>query len=290
MQKLLPIISLSLVFTTGCDPKSTPRPSEKPSIKDSSARIATSGPANIVHTALFDGGESISHTGMKQFLGDEPIEIDFDSTYHFSATASASGPARDRERQYLGFASFDADGLGIGTYHVAKYPGSQDTTLAADLNPGDKQIVLSDATGWNNLGTEHRCAIAWYPYTNKQGHTYPPYTYTRHFVADLWDAGAIEGNTITLLKEWTGLALTAGTAVRNAESGGSYNYALNSSLALPETPTNFSATVTGVWDDGRYSDTIFRPGTAFIRPLVLANWSGTGSTVTVQNFKIEVTP
>lgn len=223
-------------------------------------------------------------------LGDEPIDVDFKATYHLSATAESKGPDAARERQYLGFACYDIDGHGISTYHVAKYPGSTDTTLAADLNPGDTQIQLVDATGWNTEGTEHRCAIAWYGYTNKSGHTYPDYTYTRHFVADLWKADAISGNSITLAKAWPGPPLKAGTAVRNAESGGSYNYAMNGGTSVPTTATEYEATVTGVWEDGTYSDTRFRPGTATIRPLVLANWSGTESTLTVSSFKIKVVP
>ena len=290
MQKYQVLLALSLIITTACDPESQPDSPAKPSSTKSNAATESSKPAPIVHHARFEGSDSFSHNGMKQFLGDAQIKVDFESTYQFSATVSASGPESSKERQYLGFVCYDADGKGIATYHVARYPGSTDTTLAKDLNPGDTQIALADATGWNNTGSEHRCAIAWYPYTNEQDHTYPYYTYTRHFVADLWDAAAITGNTITLRKEWTGPTLAAGTAVRNAESGGSYNYALNSSVALPESPTNLTATVTGFWQEGKYSDTVFRPGTSFIRALVLANWSQSGSTLTVNDFKIVETP
>ena len=76
--------------------------------------------------------------------------------------------------------------------------------------------------------------------------------------------------------------------MRNAESGGTYNYAMNGGQAVPDHATVYEAAVTGVWKDGLYSDTVFRPGTAFIRPLVLANWQGSESTLTVSDFKIRV--
>ncbi|MGB0579465.1 MAG: hypothetical protein ACPGVU_07165, partial [Limisphaerales bacterium] len=297
MRNLLSLLAIAsvLLITTACDPKPIPSESIPPVPESAKGKspVQESKPAElkeILHQTQFSGSGTLTQTGMKQHLGDEQIEIDFDSTYRFTATAAASGSDAVKERQYLGFACFDSDGHGISTYHVAKYPGSTDTILAADLNPGDRQIKLADATGWNNEGTEHRCAIAWYGYTNKAGHTYPDYTYTRHFVADLWEADAVEGNTITLAKPWPGPALKAGTAVRNAESGGSYNYAMNGGSAVPENATDYEATVTGVWEDGTYSDTVFRPGTAFIRPLVLANWGGSESTLTVSDFKIVVTP
>jgi hypothetical protein len=286
------------VVITACDPKpgppeSIPPPPQPPVAPKAPERVAVAKSSKlraIVHLALFDGDSGLTQIGMKQRMGDEPIEIDFTATYHLSVTAEASGTDAAKERQYLGFGCYDADGHGISTYHVAKYPGSTDTTLAADLKPGDTRIVLTDATGWNNEGSQHRCAIAWYGYTNKAGHTYPDYTYTRHFVADLWEAGAVSGNTITLVKAWPGPALKAGSAVRNAESGGSYNYALNGGTAIPGTATDYQATVTGVWQDGTYSDTVFRPGTVTIRPLILANWGGSESTLTVNDFNIRVVP
>lgn len=294
MHKQLLLFAVVLAGTA-CDPKPAPTRSTPPAPPTADATklsgtTASVKPKEIIHTALFDGSDSFTHTGMKQFLGDDPIKVDFAATYHFSAIAKASGSDAGQERQYLGFACYDVDGNGISTYHVAKYPGATDTTLAADLNPGDRQIVLTDATGWNNLGAEHRCAIAWYGYTNQEGHTYPDYTYTRHFVADLWEADAITDNTITLSKEWPGPALQAGTAVRNAASGGTYNYALNGGAAVPDTATAYKATVSGVWQDGEYSDTVFRPGAAFIRPLVLANWSNTQSTLSVSDFRIREIP
>lgn len=291
MQTHVSLAATLLLFTTACDPKPLPSKSIPPA-PSTSANVETSDSSTreILHETLFAGSSTLTQTGMKQHLGDEPIEVDFSATYHLSVTAESSGDNAAKERQYLGFACYDADGHGISTYHVAKYPGSTDTTLAADLNPGDTKILLTDATGWNNEGTLHRCAIAWYGYTNKAGHTYPDYTYTRHFVADLWEAGAVSGNSITLSKAWPGPSLKTGTAVRNAESGGSYNYALSGGTSVPTTATAYQATVTGVWENGTYSDTVFRPGTATIRPLVLANWGGSDSTLTVNNFEIRIVP
>ncbi len=302
----LVLIVGSLMMATGCEkkpvaPKSQPivdKPFEPPRPEPTRAEMippadkglppAAQAPARKIHVATFDGETGFIQTGMKQYFGDKMVSVNANESYTLSVDAVASGPSAEQARHYLGIACFDVDGNGISTYHVAKYPGSTDTTLAANLKTGDTKIVLTDATGWNNLGTMHRCSLAWYGYATAAGVPYPDYSYTRFFVADLWVAGAITNNFITLSKPWSGAELPAGKPVRNAESGGTYNYALLGGRSVPSTLTNYTATVAGEWTNGIYSDIRFRPGTAFIKPLILANWTGTltNTTLSVSNFTI----
>ncbi|EMI53780.1 hypothetical protein, partial [Rhodopirellula sallentina] len=176
-------------------------------------------------------------------------------------------------RQYFGFANYDVDRKHILPWHVLKHEPASDTYLSQQLNPGDTVIHLDDATGWQNAGLPHQRTLAWYGYTNNQGDTYDDYTYTRNvdFRPDTgaWAAGAVDqhANTITLIEPWSGQTIAAGTAVRNATSGSTFNYAALAGT-VPDTWTTFDAVLTG---EGTASPTQFRPGTAFIKPIILTN-------------------
>ncbi len=239
----------------------------------------------------FNGNHKKTTTSKSSYVGDQNFVVDTSASYELSVTAFAGDGAGGEydlaSRHYMGFVSYDIDGKIIGMYHYSKVAGSTDTTLAVDLKPGDTQIVLNDATGWNDGGTGHLRTLAWYGYADSTGNVYDDYTYTRNYQADLWDAGAISGNVITLRNPWTGPALDAGDAVRNARSGGSYQYNLASYQHIGETPEDFSDTIGGgEITSGAYEYSLFRPGTHSISALVLADYTNTGTDLTVCNFEL----
>ena len=234
------------------------------------------------HDASFNLLNDPTFTGRRAHIGDEAFVVDTDETYTLTATAFATDADGNAPLSnvfhYLGFSSYDIDGNIISPFYVLKEAAAVDTTLAANLNPGDTTIVLSDASGWyDDAPTDrsyHRRSFAWYGYQDSTGTTYADYTYTRNVSLDLWDNGAISGNVITLRDPWSGPALAAGSAVRNATSGGTYNYGLLQAQPVPDTPTDYSATIGGgIESNGRYSGTLFRPGTHSIRALVLSNYT-----------------
>jgi hypothetical protein len=224
--------------------------------------------------ATFGQSNSISTTGRGAIIANAFVPVDPTKPYVLSGDAKSGdgfgGQYVPANLQYFGFASYDADQKLIEPWHVAKFPGSTDTRLAVALNPGDTQIVLQDATGWANAAAAHQRSFAWYGYSNTAGFTYPDYTYTRNvatnFATGVWSPGAINGNVITI-PAWTGPAIAAGTAVRNAQSGGNYNYA-GLVGAVPDQWSRYQATITGTG----LANNQFRPGTAFIKPVVLTNY------------------
>jgi hypothetical protein len=195
------------------------------------------------------------------------VDAAFGTTINAGETSS--------EQHSIGYLPFDADGLPIQSLHVARYASAVDTVLAQALNPGDTQIVLSNASGWSNVDVAGTRAIAWYDYRDSLGQLYPDYTYTRNVAADLvnglWDLGAISGNLITLRQPWSGPALKMGTAVRNPVAGDDLIPAMRSNSSLPNSWTSYSATLSGTWVNGQKSLSSMPPGTAGLRIAVRAN-------------------
>lgn len=182
---------------------------------------------------------------------------------------------------YFGMAPYDADGLGILPYHYMEQAGTR-TTLAADLRPGDTTVVLASASGWNAGATTHMRSLIIWDYIDGKGKAWPPGTYSRHSYLNLWDAGAITGNTITLRAPWAGHAVPAGTAVGNSMSGGNYMYAPGiANAAVPHEWKQLTATAPyqGIHTTpGTAATTAWPVATTQARPIILANYSVSGGT------------
>ncbi|MGQ7846585.1 BspA family leucine-rich repeat surface protein, partial [Granulosicoccus sp. 3-233] len=244
----------------------------------------------------YSGSTSISIDTTSNLSTSNWIAVDPSQTYDISVTAfsgdGADGNHDPAARQYLGFSSFDIDGHSINAQHVGKMAGAVDTTLAVDLVAGATEIVLTDGSGWYDGAAGGNRSFVWYGYTNSHGETYADYTYTRNVEYNLWDANAIVGNVITLRTPWAGPTILAGDAVRNmSPTGGTYQYPLLSNGSISETATDFSTTLGGGIDIGATSQTLFRHGTAYISPLVLANFqydygSGPGNRLNLSDFTI----
>ena len=248
--------------------------------------------APTTETYEFNGNTSESYTGTQTVLSDQSFVIDPNQVYTLSADAFAddgAGGAPDAgSLHFLGFASYDIDGLLIGPQQYQRVVGAVDTILAAPLNPGDTTITLADATGWDDGTTTHRRSIRWYGYQDSTGFTYPNYTYSRNVEIDAWDAGAISGNTITLRDPWTGPALAVGDAVSNSTSGGTYQYPLLSNGHIELAGDSYTGDIGGGFISGGVGGTtLWRPGTHSIRALALAN-RGTGPvSLHVSNWQLE---
>lgn len=224
-------------------------------------------------------------------VGDQRIPIDSEKDYVLGIYAKSGdvGGANFNaaNKQYLGIAMYDIDGNLIGSEHGIRYPGAAaDTTLAADLNPGDATVTLTSASGWENVSASgnnrHFC---WFGYVNSKGFTYPNYTYTRNTTKTLsgytslgaWPVGGISGNVVTLTSTWSGPALPAGAVIRPVAGGYNYLYAIISNETVPNAWTRYAVTVGGIpaatvgatRDAGN-----FRHGTATISLLHLVNYHG----------------
>ena len=239
--------------------------------------------------ASFGSSATYQTAGSDQSIqADEFFPVDLARTYALSGWAKSGDEFGQRyqpnNEQSFGIASYDADLLEILPKHVLRFTGATDTTLSTALNPGDTVIRLTSAAGWSNAAGQsaHSRALAWYGYQNSAGTTYANYTYTRNVASGgdsgLWAPGAVNGNIITLATPWAGPALAAGTAIRNSTGGDD-----DSMLLIDSAPisgdwnwTQQALTFGGqVLQNGTDSQSQFRPGTAYVKPVIIANEQGT---------------
>ena len=211
---------------------------------------------------------SFTLSGVNIGIGDEFIAVEPNRKYLFSyqAKQKASGVVAN----IYGFiAPYDIDKLQIQpVYYMAQ--ANTLTTLAADLKPGDTVMQLTSAANWNNAGgaanTHLRSMIVW-NYTDGRGYKWPANTYSRNWFNNLYNEGAISGNTITLRVPWAGATIPAGTEVSNGSSGGSYMYIGAAGISTPASWTQYSGIVGGVHTSGTTSaaTTAFPMMTAFVK-------------------------
>lgn len=234
-------------------------------------------------------------TGNQAFVTDEYIPIDVNKWYVISAWARETVPGTVAPFAYLGLQPYDNANGAIGPQHVS-WQTNTTTTLAADLIPGATTITLTSAANWNNAAgganTHLRGMLVW-NYVDASGYAWPPETYSRNFYFGLYADGGISGNVITLSVPWSGPTLTAGTAVSNSTSGGTYMYTAWSASPTPETWTFRDNVIAPVGGGPKTTNAIpttkFPYGTAKIKIAFLGNrvagsrtaWAGMSMTETV---------
>ncbi len=234
------------------------------------------------------GSPAFLTEGTSALIGDQAVALDTNSGYVMSAWARAE-PAVET-RQFAGVTSYDADGEIIRPFHVAYGEGSE-TELARDLAPGDTRVHLVDSSGWadgDDLPTFRN--IVMYPYTDRAGTTYPPYTYSRNVESvtaasgGLWER--IEDDVVTLRSPWdrpnperADGVWPAGTPVANARTGGSFNFNLVGGNEFSDEWVRFEGTLSGVASGGDLDGFKFRPGTSSVRFAVLPNQGDNATTV-----------
>ncbi len=259
------------------------------------------GPAGAALASLdavtINGSDSHSqNTQGGSFVGDTITPVDTSRSYTLSATARSGddqgGQYIPTNRQYLGLAQYDSDGNQIDAHHIQKVSGSTDTVLTQDLVQGQStEIHLGNASGWYDGSVAHQRSIAWYPYTNSSGYTYPDYTYTRHTALDdLWAVGDVDeaNDKITLNGTWSGPTLLAGTKVRNTKRNANTIYTTLFYDIVPNQWTRYTATISGVEQNGNYDPTKFWPGTVSVQPILYPNSSnGNGNLFTIKDIELD---
>jgi len=197
--------------------------------------------------------------------------------------------------QYVGFILYDIDKLEISTPMVMRYGNAADTYLISALTPGDGAMKIQSSANWYTESLVYNRRFVWYGYTNAQGYTYPPFTYTRNtsrtYELDTsqgtWQSGSTifsspSGSLVILRSPWTGPLLPSGSAVRNASDGATYKYTLIPGLTVPSVWTKYEGSIYGTsgGTSSSYVDVnnfnLFHLGTAFARMVFLKNYTGTG--------------
>lgn len=122
-------------------------------------------------------------------------------------------------RYYFMIVCYDKNKNMIDQREIYERYANTRTTLAADLNPGDTTITLTDDANWEyiNDGIEHFSEqFAIFP----DEHPYPDYTYSE-IVGAYTD---VVDNVVTLRYTWSGKSYPAGTRIMRTSYGGTFSY------------------------------------------------------------------
>lgn len=209
-------------------------------------------------------GDCLVASGVQCLVSTEFKAIDPDKTYELSGKMKSGG--KDLSRVYFGFVCFDKNKRQINPLNANPYPGAVLTELAASARKGDKSILIKDAGGWTvNKGFGVAAAFN-----------------AKDDFSDLpnFDVGADiakitrKGDNFELeLAKPLAKDYPAGTKVREHYRG--FGYYLYSAAANSEVPAdwkNYSAKVK-MASNGKAANNLFRPGTAFVKIIFLANYA-----------------
>lgn len=194
----------------------------------------------------------------------------------------------DRHIHYMGFRCYDIDGLTIMAAHHTRYhhAGKDSLTeLTAPLAPGDTDVQLSDASGWNSTkSSSYERGLVIFGYRNSLGKTYD--LYSRIEDIDLFDLSGVDKaqNRVTLKQPLPASmgnpdhpegVWPAGTRIANRASGWNYKFGFFSDLVLDTADRwyRIENAMGGVDLSGNNVPHNFPPGTAQVRPVWLMNYS-----------------
>ncbi|MGJ8609454.1 MAG: DUF2793 domain-containing protein [Octadecabacter sp.] len=204
-------------------------------------------------------------------------------------------PNEERHEQVMGLICLDRDGMEIvPKMHMRYRDGTTDslTTLAAPLQPGDTQIQVTDASGWNDSTTsDARCGVIIFGYKDSSGRSYD--SYSRYVESGLFDPVDVNKTTniITLNQPLPASlgnpddvngAWPAGTAIANSNNSAN-KFSFFKDAVVPETDRWYRSIdfIGGIDRSGTDVDQNFTPGTAaiqiFIKPNQTNQSGGVGS-------------
>jgi hypothetical protein len=249
---------------------------------------------NMPSALSYDAGDTPGLPGSFMFTGyhgfdlttSEFIAVDARKTYRLeSYIKQATG---DRHAQVMGIMAFDADFQQItSACHMRFASGGVDslTTLSAPLAPGDTTVLVTNASGWNDAdSSSDKCGLIFFTYRTQGGNAQD--FYSRHFRTGLFSPAQVDkaNHSITLLAP---LAQSdgnpddpngiwpAGTPLANTDSGWNLKPALLDQTVLPTVGDWYHACnyIGGIDTSGRNEVKNFPPGTAFVKILMLPNFS-----------------
>lgn len=197
-------------------------------------------------------------------------------------------PNEERHMQFMGLLAFDVDKNPITVQqHMRYHAGGVDsmTTLSAPLTPGDTDVHLVDASGWNDTSVAgYNCGLVIFEYKNSKGAKYSHYS--RLLESNLFVPSGVDkvNNKVTLTSGFPASlgnpddpsgTWPIGTRLANTSSGGVYKYSLLPGAILPQADIWYSAVnyMGGIDRSGKNVTSNFPPGTAFAKIFWLPNFS-----------------
>lgn len=243
-------------------------------------------PAGFRHAGYYAGKTAMT----------EKIPVDPNRVYRLESYLMQEGQSGDwsayangeRHSQYMGLDFFDAEGVQIESQHHMRHrQGGTDslTTLAAPLTPGDTTITLSDAAGWNEDTADASArGVTVFAYRDGNGRLYDQYS--RLVEYGLFDLGQVNKTTqvVTLNQplpaslgnpDDTNGTWPAGTPIANSSATAGWRSCFYDALYVAQTDKWYRSLshIGGLDLSGTNEGLNFPPGTAFVQPFWLANYS-----------------
>ena len=230
----------------------------------------------------------------------EFVPVDTGQEYEISLWAKtfSRGSDGNLSRGHMGFACYDKNKSFIDLRNCG---GLGNTRLSRELRPGDQYAYFESNSGWYSGTFEEVSANrAYYRWVLFFPPDHPDYSqewfYTRiNPVAYQEMIQMPEGDWRVTLSSYRssgtlvdapvgmpdiGYPLPAGTPVSRGAAGGSYNYALGTG-PYPEEWKQFKTTIPAN-TEVRNSDRRFRPGTKYIKFLILGNYYARSGSITTK--------
>ena len=194
-----------------------------------------------------------SYITSKQFI---PIE----SGKKYILSGSFKSLGDELSRTYYGFITYDKNKREIRTYHSNTIPGTE-TTLAQECKEGDKTVVIKANKKW-----KAGYAIA---FNTKDDFSDLPNYETVYKITKVTP----EGDNMQLeLSSAVRKEYPADTKVRmHTATCGTYIYTTIIGSKIPKEWKNYSKSIT-LGKPGQMGWQFFRPGTAFVKILILPNY------------------
>ena len=222
----------------------------------------------------------------------EPIIVDPNLVYRLTSYIRQGSVAGNwsayaqgqRHAHSIGLRCYDAEGLVIRAEHHSVYQhggATSRTVLTAPLAPGDTQLQVADANGWNESDPDadsRGIVIYGYQDTFGQRHDF----YSRIQQAGLFDLGDVNKATgVVSLNQPLPAALSnpadsggvwpVGTTLANRTSGAEDKLAFCDSVVPGQTDQWYQLThaIGGIDQSGTNTVTNFAPGTAFVKVVLM---------------------
>ncbi len=239
-------------------------------------------PSGKTPEAAFEWNTWLKIHKYKSFQHNNFTYVDPNTTYELSGMFKSSWI--EQSRLYFGFAEYDKDFKRIASYHVWVVPWTE-TELTEPVKKWDKTITFKDINGsmcskWKNRHSFDLYAVVAFDvddswaYNDLPNRNVNPYNGTTHPWSSYWKSMRTmtdNWDTCTVTFSWTMVHnYPAGTKIRMQQAWWNYNYIAAAGKIVPNTWTKYSWTVKGMsvqW----LSNSKFRRGTQFIKPLFLAN-------------------
>lgn len=211
----------------------------------------------------------------RSIFSDEYIPVVASNRYELGVSMRQANPGAVG-RTYSGFACYDAQKNQIAPLNYWFRTGTT-TTLAQPLNPGDNYIYLTSVDNWyqpNGTPGLHYASIIFWNWVDPNGRVWPQETYSREYGYAVYSQNPDTTNKrLVLDAPWAGKAYPAGHPVSNVQSGGTYNYVGAVNAVVPETWADYGGIISGEGPNPEQ----FRPGTAFVKFLLLIDRDDAGS-------------